>query len=207
MIRQRCVVDLNKAFLNVWGTDEQLKRVLLLTGSPGVGKSTVLWRLVGALRAKGYQVGGMISREMRSNGTRVGFEVTDLSSGRRGVLADVSMLKGPHVGRYRVNLEDLDSVGAVSIANAVENSNVVVIDEIGPMELFSLAFQDAVRRAVESLKLVVGVAHWKARSKLIDEVRGRPDAMLYQVTFENRETLHRLVVEKAIEFLKPCLPE
>jgi nucleoside-triphosphatase len=106
------------------------------------------------------------------------------------------------VGRYHVNLEDLDVVGAASIVNAVENSNVVVIDEIGPMELFSAAFQDAVRRAVESVKLVVGVVHWRARSRLIDEVRERSDAVLYEVAFGNRETLHRVVVEKAIEFLE-----
>jgi nucleoside-triphosphatase len=149
----------------------------------------------------------MISREMRTNGARVGFEITDVSSGERGVLAHVNGLKGPQVGRYRVNLEDLDEVGAVSIVNAVENSDVVVIDEIGPMELFSAAFQDAVRGAVESLKLVVGVAHWRAKSKLIDDVRERPDAVLVQVTFENRETLHGVVVEKAIEFLQRRLPE
>jgi nucleoside-triphosphatase len=148
----------------------------------------------------------MVSGEMRVNGTRVGFEITDLAGGGRGMLAHVKG-KGPQVGRYRVNLEDLDAVGAVSIVNAVENSDVVVIDEIGPMELFSAAFQGAVRRAVESVKLVVGVVHWRARSKLIDEVRGRPDAGLYEVTFENRETLHRVVVEKAVEFLEHRLPK
>jgi nucleoside-triphosphatase len=172
-----------------------------------VGKSTVLWRVVEVLKARGYRVGGMISREMRTSGARVGFEITDVSSGKRGVLARISGLRGPQVGRYHVNLEDLDAVGAVSIVNAVEDSDVVVIDEIGPMELFSAAFQDAVRRAVESVKLVVGVAHWRARSKLIDDVRERPDAVLVQVTFENRETLHEVVVEKAVEFLEHRLPE
>ena len=51
------------------------KRVLLLTGSPGVGKTTMLLRVVESLKAKGYGVGGMISREVRSDGARVGFEV------------------------------------------------------------------------------------------------------------------------------------
>jgi nucleoside-triphosphatase len=149
----------------------------------------------------------MISREMRANGTRVGFEVKDVSSGQRGVLAHVSGFRGPQVGRYHVNLKDLDVVGAASIVNAIENSNVVVIDEIGPMELFSTAFQNAVRRAVESMKLVVGVTHWRARPELIHEVTERPDAVLYQVTFENREKLHEAVVEKAIEFLEHPFPK
>jgi len=145
----------------------------------------------------------MISREMRTNGRRVGFEITNVSCGDRGVLAHISGLAGPHVGKYRVNLKDLDAVGAVSIVRALVDSDVVVIDEIGPMELFSAGFQNAVRRAVESVKLVVSVVHWKARSKLIDEVRERPDAELYEVTFENRERLHEVVVKKAVEFLRP----
>ncbi|NWF97298.1 MAG: DUF2478 domain-containing protein [Candidatus Thorarchaeota archaeon] len=109
------------------------KRILLLTGNPGVGKTTVLLRVVEALKAKGYSVGGMISREVRSGGTRVGFEILDLASGRRGWLAHVNQPSGPQVGKYRVNLEDLNSIGAEAIANAVASSDVVAIDEIGPM--------------------------------------------------------------------------
>ena len=64
-----------------------MTRVLLLTGAPGVGKTTVLTKTVDALKAKGINVGGMISREVREGGVRVGFEILDLSSGKRGWLA------------------------------------------------------------------------------------------------------------------------
>jgi nucleoside-triphosphatase len=178
--------------------------MLFLTGPPGVGKSTVLWRVVEALKAKGYQVGGMISREMRSNGVRVGFEILDLSGGQLGLLAHVSRVSGPQVGRYHVNLGDLDSIGAASIDKAIVSSSVVAIDEVGPMELLSKSFQNAVKKVAESRKLVVGVVHWKARGKLIDEVKERPDAQLYSVTPENRENLHEVILEKAIEFLGRC---
>ena len=63
------------------------KRIFLLTGSPGVGKTTLLLKVVEALRAKGYSVGGMISREVRSCGTRIGFEILDLNTGKSGWLA------------------------------------------------------------------------------------------------------------------------
>ena len=177
------------------------KRIMLLTGSPGVGKTTVLLRVVEGLKAKGYKVGGMASREVRSRGTRVGFEVLDLSSGRRGWLAYVNQKSGPPVGKYRVNLADLDSVGATAIVNAVDDSDIVAIDEIGPMELFSERFREAVRRAVESRKPVISIVHWKARDSLLDEVKGREDAETYVITLENRESLHEVVVRKAVEFL------
>lgn len=105
------------------------------------------------------------------------------------------------MGKYRVNLADLDSVGATAIVNAVDNSDIVAIDEIGPMELFSERFREAVRRAVESRKPVISIVHWKARDSLLDEVKGKEDAETYVITLENRESLHEVVVRKAVEFL------
>ena len=126
------------------------KRVLLLTGNPGVGKTTVLTRTVDILKEKGYLVGGMISSEARQGGTRVGFEILDLSSQKRGWLAHVNQKTGPMVGKYRVNIKYLEAIGAQAITVAAENCDVIAIDEIGPMELFSQKFRDATQRALES---------------------------------------------------------
>jgi nucleoside-triphosphatase len=178
------------------------KRVLLLTGSPGVGKTTVLLRVVESLKAKGYSVGGMISREVRSDGTRVGFEVLDLSTNRRGWLAHVNQPIGPQVGKYRVNLDDLNDIGVEAIGKAVDKCDVIAIDEIGPMELFSEKFREAVGKAVECGKVVVGVVHWKARDRLIEEVKKREDTEVLEVTCENRNKLHESIVGKAVVFLE-----
>jgi len=178
------------------------KRLLLVTGSPGVGKTTVLLKVVEALKARGHSVGGMISREVRSGGSRVGFEVLDLSTGISGWLAHMDQEVGPQVGKYRVDLEDLNGIGAEAIVKAAENSDIVAVDEIGPMELFSQKFQEAVKRAVESTKIVVCIVHWRARSRLIDEIKRREDAEVYAVNYENRENLHELLVGKAIGYLE-----
>ena len=61
----------------------QQKRVLILTGTPGVGKTTVLTKTVEMLRKQGYNVGGMLSHEVREGGVRVGFEIQDLASDKR----------------------------------------------------------------------------------------------------------------------------
>jgi len=183
------------------------KRLLLLTGTPGIGKTTVLLKVVETLRARGCMVGGMMSREVRSSGGRVGFEVLDISAGESGWLAHIDQKAGPQVGKYRVNLEDLDGIGVKAIVNAVENSDIVAVDEIGPMELFSQKFQEAVRRATEGTKVVVCIVHWKAGSRLIDEMRRREDAEVYEVNYGNRESLHELLVEKAIGSLKETSKE
>jgi nucleoside-triphosphatase len=178
------------------------KRLLLLTGNPGVGKTTVLLKVVEGLRVEGYRVGGMISREVRSSGIRVGFEILDLESSARGWLAHVDQKIGPRVGRYGVNLVDLDNLGVGAILKAVDSCDAVAIDEVGPMELFSKKFEEAVRKAVESGKLVISIVHWKARSKLIDEMKTREDAEVFAVTAENRDNLHTIVAEKALRFLR-----
>lgn len=180
---------------------ELAKRLLFLTGNPGVGKTTVLLRIVEALKAEGYRIGGMLSQEVRTGGERVGFEILDLNSGKRGWLAQVNQKNGPRIGRYCVNLEDLENIGAKAIMDAVKDSDVVAVDELGPMELFSDKFREAVRKAVESDKLVAGVVHWKAKDKLVEEVKSREDAELFTVTSENRDKLHEVVLAKALDFL------
>ncbi|MDI6847370.1 MAG: NTPase [Candidatus Bathyarchaeia archaeon] len=177
------------------------KRLLFITGSPGSGKTTVLLKTVEALKARGYSVGGMVSREVRAQGTRVGFEISDLSTSRKGWLAHVNQKYGPRVSKYRVNLEDLNSIGADAIMKAVENFDIVAMDEIGPMELHSERFKEAVKKAVVSGKLVIGTVHWRVRDKLIEEVKTREDAEIYRVTYENRGNLHEILIEKAVEFL------
>jgi nucleoside-triphosphatase len=183
------------------GAYDLRKRVLLLTGNPGVGKTTVLMKTVNLLKEKGFSVGGMLSREVREGGMRVGFEILDLGSSRCGWLAHINQKNGPQVGKYRVNVGDLNSVGVQTIAEAVEKYDVITIDEIGPMELFSEEFIDAALKALASGKLVVAIVHWKARDALIDEAKKREDAELITVTVENREKLHEEIVGKALRFL------
>ncbi|MEM3666453.1 MAG: NTPase [Candidatus Bathyarchaeia archaeon] len=177
------------------------KRILLLTGNPGVGKTTVLLRVVKVLKSEGYCVGGMISREVRSCGARIGFEILDLGSGKRGWLAHVQQRHGPQVGKYRVNLEDLKNMGANAIDNASEKSDIIIVDEIGPMELYSENFKEAMKKAVESGKLIIGTVHWRAKDKLIDAIKSREDCEIYTVTYENRANLHETLIKKASELL------
>jgi nucleoside-triphosphatase len=175
-----------------------MTRVLLLTGASGVGKTNVLTKTVDALKAKGINVGGMISREVREGGVRVGFEIFDLSSGKRGWLAKVNGQSGPQVGKYHVNLGDIDKIGAAGIIQALENCSVIAIDEIGPMELFSPKFKQAVVQAMESKKLVLAVVHGKAKDPLVTQVKRKADAEIFNVTFSNREKLPEKLIQKAI---------
>jgi len=179
-----------------------LKRLFFITGRPGIGKTTVLLNAANELKNKGYSVGGMLSREVRQEGTRVGFEIVDFTTGRRGWLAHVNQPAGPQVSKYRVNLHDLDQIGVNAIRDAVKDAEVVIVDEIGPMELFSSAFKQVINDAVESQKLVLGVIHHSTRDPIINSLKNRNDAEIVEATMENRQRLHNLLIQKAIQFLK-----
>jgi len=179
-----------------------LKRLIFITGRPGIGKTSVLLMAVDVLKARGYKVNGMVSREVRKSGVRVGFEISDLETGRRGWLAHVNQPTGPQVGKYRVNLNDINVMGASSILNAVADADVVVVDEIGPMELFSPAFKEAVAQAIRSEKPVLGTIHHRAKDPLITAIRAREDAEILEVTYQNRGELHNLIVKRAEECLR-----
>ena len=177
------------------------KRVLLITGQPGIGKTTALTRIVQALNQQGHKVGGMITREVRSSGIRVGFQILDIDSGQTGWLAHIHQQTGPKIGKYGVNLSDLNQIGVKAITNAMKDQDIIAIDEIGPMELLSEEFTDAVRKTAESQKPLISVIHWKARDKLIDQIKARKDAQTYVITAENRDILPQTVIEKAQELL------
>ncbi|MFQ6086412.1 MAG: NTPase [Candidatus Bathyarchaeia archaeon] len=179
-----------------------MKRLLFVTGRPGIGKTSVLLRAVEELKTKGYKIGGMISREVREKGVRIGFEIIDFYSGRRGWLAHVNQPVGPKVSKYKVNLNDLDIIGAGSIRDAVKNAQIILIDEIGPMELFSQAFREAVVEAMNSGKPLLGTIHFRARDPLINLIRNRDDAEIIEVTYENRAHLHNILIDKVMQSLK-----
>ncbi len=165
---------------------------IAITGSPGVGKSTVLRNVLKKLTCT---YGGMTSADIRVNGERVGFEIRDVATGKKGILAH-KQGKGPRVGSYHVNLEDLNNIGVVAIRNAM-SSELIVIDEIAPMEFKSKEFIRAFEEALSSDKNMLVVLHQKSAHPLAQRIRKEFDA--YTVTMENRESLVSEIAGKIIK--------
>ena len=140
-----------------------------------------------------------MSREARVAGTRIGFELSDVGKGKKGWLARTDQKEGPRVGKYRVNLEDLEDIGANAILYAIMHSDIIVIDEIGPMELFSEQFVQTVLKAIDCNKPVICTVHCKIRNELSDRIEQREDAETYVVNMQNRDHLHELLAERTRE--------
>ena len=167
---------------------------LFLTGRPGVGKTTVIRAVAARL---GSRVGGFYTEEIREGGRRTGFRLIALPPGSfgTGTLASVNISSPCRVGKYGVDLIDLDRVGVAALLEAVEHPqvDVVVIDEIGKMELYSSAFRQAVLGALASPKPVLATV-MAGPQPWVDAIKARPDVGLVEVTLSNRQAMPERVV-------------
>lgn len=171
-----------------------MTRKVFLTGKPGVGKTTIVERVVSMLRSKGFKIGGMVTFEVREGGVRKGFMVTDILTGKKGVLAWVGG-SGPKIGKYTVNLKDLEEIGVNAIKLALADADIVVVDEVGPMELFSDNFRSITKALIKADKPVIGVVHYKVKDPLIESIKKNPDVKVFEVSVENREFLPKKVLD------------
>ncbi len=160
--------------------------ILLLTGRPGVGKTTLIRRMAEAL---GDRAGGFYTEEMRGPRGRLGFRLVTLD-GRAAVFAHVDWVShAPYrVGRYGVDITVLDQLGVAAIREAMARKEVVLVDEIGKMELFSAAFREALEAVAASPRPLIATIT-RSPHPWADTFKCRPGVELWELTVANRETL------------------
>jgi len=167
--------------------------IIVLTGVPRVGKTTAIMRLALVLKERGVKVGGIVSRELRTNNMRIGF---DLSTDDKSVLASLTG-RGPKVGKYFVNLEGC-RFAAERLKDAVKNSDIIICDEIGPMDLKSKEFIDSVKDLLNVNKKVIAVVHQKLVHAVTDEFRYKC-SLLIEMNLQNREKISEILLSKCSE--------
>ena len=157
-------------------------RAFLLTGPPGCGKTSLLREVLGRLDAP---AGGFFTEEVRQGGHRTGFRLVTLE-GRQAMLASVDLPGPPRVGKYGVDLAALDEVGVPALAEAIARSQLVVVDEIGKMEMASSRFLRAVETALDGGRAVLGTI-LLASHPWADAIKRRPEVLLLPLSWSTRE--------------------
>jgi nucleoside-triphosphatase len=177
-----------------------------ITGMPSVGKTETLLKIINSLEEHGYIVQGMITEPIMEKKKRVGFYVENWQTKERDIFAHIDYEMKEKVGKYGVDISALENIGVPAIEKAItdENVNIIVIDEIGKMEMISEKFCEMVIEALESDKPILVTLHKKSRTPLLQDVRRRDDIRILEVTPVNKNLLP-YKIEKIMEEKLPPL--
>ncbi len=165
-----------------------MKTNIFITGNPGSGKSTLIKRILERITDK--KVSGVITPEIRADGDgeRQGFKIIDLASGKEEILASANIDRGPGVSRYRVNVEGIDLI-LQEFLESYQDSEYVVIDEIGMMEFYSRKFRDTVAMALNSSKTVIATLSKRFVREYGDKGR------LFYLTRDNTDEIYSEIMK------------
>jgi nucleoside-triphosphatase len=175
-------------------------RVILLTGRPGVGKTTMVNRVCEHYSKNGFRIEGFTTREVREGGARTGFMITDLSSGQEGWLAKKDVGTGPRVGSYIVVSDELEKIGVSALERSInEAADLVIVDEIGPMEMTSASFRNNISRILNGRKAVVATVKFGSRYPEVENTWR--SSLRWEITKENRESIYRRTIRQVDDWI------
>ena len=168
---------------------------ILISGYPGIGKTTLIKKIIAKLNCK---IDGFFTTEKKEAGKRTGFFITDFH-GNQEVLAHLDLKSPYRISYYGVNVRAFETIGIPALTRALANADLIVIDEIGKMEMFSEKFCDILDNIFDSRKPVIATI--KAKDcKLTAKLKAREDVSIFHLTRENRDEMEN-IIQKEIELI------
>merc|ERR1712002_255990 len=177
------------------GTKNLLKNILL-TGKPGIGKTTLIVKLKNYFIEEGYDVSGFYTEELRNQGSRIGFDIKTLDGdiGPLARLIDTNKSDSNHYpkdGRYSVDIKSFERLALKSLK--LKNTKCIyIIDEIGKMELFSNMFQNSVHSLFSSKTAIILATIPQPSNRpipFVNKITQCDDTKVYEITYNNRNTI------------------
>ncbi len=118
------------------------RKIFIVTGSVGEGKTTRIQEIVEALKTQNISIGGILSPRIMENGTTIGYDILDIATNERAAflrIADGEKL--PRIGSYSILSEGIKT-GCKALRHSHNNKQLVVIDEVGKLELSNMGWAD-----------------------------------------------------------------
>jgi nucleoside-triphosphatase len=156
---------------------------LLITGLPSSGKTTMIKKILHTLSID-KKAGGFITEEFRKKGERIGFHIQTFPEEKKGLLAQKRIPSPYRVGRYGVNVHILEELGCQAVLQAKASENIIIVDEIGKMELFSERFRSILIDVLNSPQKVLATI-MKPSHTFTDRIKKRPDVRLVYLARDN----------------------
>lgn len=165
-----------------------MKSAYLITGKPGVGKTTLIRQVVSTMRLR---AAGFYTEDLRAAGTREGFRIVTLE-GDVALLAASGHPSPVQVSKYGVNIGELERIGVPALRHAIDRRQVMVADEIGKMQLYSKSFRATVFEAVRTAHPVLGTV-MQGRNPYADRIKAHSNVEVIELTETNRQEVLNLL--------------
>ena len=170
---------------------------LIVTGNPGIGKTTLIKECILPFRER---TGGFYTEEIKEGDERAGFLIKTLD-GQEGIFAKKGLKSSAKLNKYGINLNVLESLGVRAVQKALEEKAVVVIDEIGAMEILSPLFCSTVTEALQKAPLLLATIRLKAEP-FTSQIKKMSETKLVVLTREN----YSLVKSQIRQWLEGRVP-
>jgi nucleoside-triphosphatase len=164
----------------------------LISGLPRSGKSTLIKKLLQFHEIRKY-AGGFLTEEIRQKGERTGFNLVTIPEAKTGLLAQKGLPSPHRIGRYGINIKILEELGCSAMLEAKNRGKIIIVDEIGKMELFSKKFRAALMDILTSPERIIATI-MASPNIFSDRIKSRPDAELFFLERKNFDGIYEEVL-------------
>jgi nucleoside-triphosphatase len=184
---------------------------ILLTGEPKSGKSYLLSKLIKSfLKNNKIKMKGIISSELQFNGIRVGIKIKNINKESEKLMA-IKIFKNKkyngknnkHLGSYQVDVNALEQI-ALPVFNDLRGCNLLIIDEIGKMELFSKKFEKQIKELFSKKQklLILAIVPISNDIPLVKKLKEKKDTEVFQLSKTNREGIYQKIRRRVTKFVE-----
>lgn len=172
-----------------------MNKKILITGPPRSGKSTLIVKLIEYFSEHKYTIHGFLTPEVRKEGNRIGFDFKDINSRERGKLARIGNYNTKYkLGRYCIFIEEFENLISKLEDMVFHKGELLVIDEIGKMELFSRKFQNLINEFFHSDTKIIATIGQKIEHPLKDSLLKIPEVVVFTLSRQNQQEIFQRII-------------
>ncbi|MFX1596295.1 MAG: NTPase [Promethearchaeota archaeon] len=172
-----------------------MNKKILILGPPRCGKSTLISKLIEYFSAQNYSIYGFQTPEIREHGNRIGFDIIDINSGEKSQLARVGTFNSRYkLGKYNVFIKEFDKFIEKALNFEKKQVDLIIIDEIGKMELFSEKFQNLIMKLFTSQSSILATVGLKLNHQVKNFILNLPSIQLLNLNRQNFQFIFEKVI-------------
>ncbi|MFX1359074.1 MAG: nucleoside-triphosphatase [Promethearchaeota archaeon] len=168
---------------------------ILISGPPRCGKSTLILKLIEYYSKKNFKIKGFLTPEIRNENRRIGFDIEEISSDIRYQFARIGDYETLYkLGKYCVFINKFESVISNLENVDFEQVDLMIIDEIGKMELFSKKFQNFIINIFEGEFNIIATIGRNIKLPCKNALNGIQNLYKFDLSFQNQQEVYKQII-------------